>query len=97
MAQRSIAPGAIFSSTQGLLVHAIVHAADLQDRNGGVLVMATLFSLYPFLLKFHADGGYQGAGFQNAVGTILKGLNVDADGWPRIGNALIERRSPSLR
>ena len=41
-------------------MHAIVHAADLQDRDGGALVMATLFGLYPFLLKLYADGGYQG-------------------------------------
>jgi len=29
-------------------------------RGGGELPMATLFGLYPFLLKLHADGGYQG-------------------------------------
>ena len=29
-------------------MHAIVHAADIQDRDGGELVMATLFGLYPF-------------------------------------------------
>ena len=38
---------------------AIVHAADIQDRDGGVLLMATLFGLYPFLLKLYADAGYQ--------------------------------------
>jgi hypothetical protein len=27
-----------------------------------VLLTATLFGLYPFLLKLYADGGYQGAG-----------------------------------
>ena len=32
-------------------MHAIVHAADVQDRDGGVLVMTTLFGAYPFLLK----------------------------------------------
>jgi hypothetical protein len=32
------------------LLHAIVHSADIQDRDGGVLVMATLFGMYPFLL-----------------------------------------------
>lgn len=32
-------------------MHAIVHAADMQDRDGGVLLMATLFGLHPFLLK----------------------------------------------
>jgi hypothetical protein len=29
-------------------MHAIVHAADIQDRDGGALLMATPFSLYPF-------------------------------------------------
>ena len=31
-------------------MYAVVHAADVQDRDGGVLVMASLFGLYPFLL-----------------------------------------------
>ena len=30
----------------GLLLHAIVHAADIQDRDGGVL-LGTLFGLIP--------------------------------------------------
>jgi hypothetical protein len=58
-------------------MHAIVHAADFQDRDGGVLLMATLFGLYPFLLKLYADGGYQGAQFQDALGAILKRVNVE--------------------
>lgn len=49
------------------MLHAIVHSADIQDRNGGALVMATLFGLYPFLLELYANGGYQGPGFQKAV------------------------------
>jgi hypothetical protein len=58
-------------------MHAIVHAADIQDRDGGVLLMATLFGLYPFLLKLYADGGYQGASFQGALRTVLKRVNVE--------------------
>ena len=42
------------------IVHGVVHGADVQDRDGGVLLMATLFGLYPFLVKLYADGGYQG-------------------------------------
>jgi hypothetical protein len=34
-------------------MHAIVHHAGIQDRDGGILVMATLFGLYPFLLKLY--------------------------------------------
>jgi hypothetical protein len=44
-------------STQGLSMRAIVHAADVQDRDGGVLLMGALFGLYPFLLKLYADSG----------------------------------------
>ena len=58
-------------------MHAIVHAADIQDRDGGVLLMATLFGLYPFLLKLYADGGYQGAGFQDGLRRVLKRVNIE--------------------
>ena len=58
-------------------MHAIVHGADIQDRDGGEMLMATLFGLYPFLLKLYADGGYQGPQFQNAVKRILRRLNIE--------------------
>lgn len=32
-------------------MQAIVHAADIQDRDGGVVLMASLFGLFPFLPK----------------------------------------------
>ena len=41
-------------------MHAIVHPANMQDRDGGVLVLSTLFGAYPFLLKLFADAAYQG-------------------------------------
>jgi hypothetical protein len=50
----------ILVDTQGLILQAIVHAADIQDRDGGVWLSATLFRLFPFLLRLFADGGYQG-------------------------------------
>ena len=57
-------------------MHAIVHPADIQDRDGGVLVLSTLFGLFPFLRKLFADGGYQGPQFANAVVKILPSLQV---------------------
>jgi len=60
-----------------LLMHAVIHAADIQDRDGGVLVMASLFGLYPFLLKLYADGGYQGPQFQAALCRISKQINLE--------------------
>jgi hypothetical protein len=43
-----------------LLLDAVVHTAEMQDRDGGVLLMSTLFGLFPFLLKLYADSGYRG-------------------------------------
>jgi transposase len=54
-----------------------VHSADIQDRDGGVLVMATLFGLYPFLLKLYADGGYQGPIFQTALRRVFRQIDVE--------------------
>ena len=58
-------------------MHAIVHAADVQDRDGGVLLMATLFGLCPFLLKLYADAGSQGPRFQRGVKKALSCVNVE--------------------
>jgi transposase len=64
----------ILVDTVGLLLHAVVHPADLRDRDGGKLVLATLFGLHPFLRKLFADGGYQGPKFRAAQKKILPHL-----------------------
>ena len=58
-------------------MQAIVHAADIQDRDGGVLLMSTLFGLFPFLLKLYADSGYQGPKFQQALRLVCRQINVE--------------------
>lgn len=58
-------------------MHAIVHAADLQDRDGGVLLVATVFGLFPFLRKLHADGGYQGPALKLALKRVLRQVNLE--------------------
>ncbi len=58
-------------------MHALVHPADVQDRDGGTWVMATLFGLYPFLLKLYADGGYQGPAFQDALSRVCRSVTVE--------------------
>ena len=67
----------ILVDTLGLLLHAIIHPADIQDRDGGILLLSTLFGMYPFLKKLFADGGYQGAVFQKALATILPDLEIE--------------------
>jgi transposase len=60
-----------------LLLHAVVHAADVQDRDGGVLLMSTLFGLFPFLLKLYADGGYQGPQFKTGLKRVCAQVHVE--------------------
>ena len=60
-----------------MLLHAIVHPADIQDRDGGLLLLATLFGMYPFLKRLFADGGYQGPVFQKALAKILPQLEIE--------------------
>ena len=58
-------------------MQAIVHAADVQDRDGGVLLMASLFGLFPFLLRLYADSGYQGPQFQHGLSRVCQQVNVE--------------------
>ena len=67
----------VLVDTVGLLLHAVVHPADVQDRNGGILVMATLFGMYPFLQKLFADAGYQGPVFSTALAKVRPHLTVE--------------------
>jgi transposase len=59
------------------VLQVIVHAADIQDRDGGALLLATLFGLFPFLRKLYADAGYQGPKFRNAVKRILRRVRLE--------------------
>jgi len=67
----------ILVDTLGLLLRVIVHPADIQDRDGGILLLSTLFGLFPFLKKLFADGGYQGPQFEQAVTKILPEPHVE--------------------
>ena len=58
-------------------MHAVVHPADVQERDGGLLVLASLFSLYPFLRKLFADGGYQGPQFRKQLVKVLPRLSLE--------------------
>ena len=67
----------ILVDTLGLLLHAIVHPADIQDRDGGIILLAGLFGMYPFLRKLFADAGYQGPQFKKALAEILPHLETE--------------------
>ena len=59
------------------MLHAIVHPADIQDRDGGILLLATMFGLHPFLKKLFADAAYQGAGFHDALTRVLPNIETE--------------------
>ena len=71
-------------------MHAIVHPADIQDpvgdsaaaslresRDGGLLLLSTLFGSFPFLRKMFADGGYQGPRFEQGAAQFLTQMQVE--------------------
>ena len=67
----------VLVDTQGLLLHGIVTAADVQDRDGGLTLLASLFGLFPFLRKLFADSAYQGPIFHRALADILPHLETE--------------------
>jgi putative transposase len=65
----------IVVDTQGNLLTVKVHGADVQDRNGGLPVMALAKSRHARISKFFADGGYSG----KLVGRVEKELKCDLE------------------
>jgi transposase len=57
----------ILTDTNGLLFTARVHAADIQDRDGAVPLLASIRGTFPWLRHVFADGGYAGAKLQTAL------------------------------
>lgn len=50
----------IVVDTMGLLLAVVVHAADIQDRDGAKLVLPKLLGRFPRLRLIWADGAYAG-------------------------------------
>ena len=67
----------ILISAQGPLMRAIVHVADSQDRGGGMLLMGSLFGLFPFLLKRYAESGYQWHKFRHGLSGVCPQVNIE--------------------
>lgn len=57
----------IVTDTQGHLVGVVVHTADIQDRDGAPLALASIRSAYPWLRHVFADSGYAGDKLKDAL------------------------------
>ena len=62
----------ILTDTEGNLVHAVIHTADIQDRDGAPLVLAEIVKRFPWLRHVFADGGYAGDKLKDALRRIGK-------------------------
>lgn len=59
----------------GLLLRVVVHPANLQDRDGALLVLSKLWGVFRQLQIIWADGGYAGglvAWVQQQLGAVLE-------------------------
>jgi transposase len=63
--------------TLGLVLQAIVHPANLQDRDGGILLLTALADRFPLLAKLFADGAYQGPQFRHALAKVRPQLKTE--------------------
>jgi len=60
----------IVVDTLGLLVGLVVHAADIQDRDGAPAVLKSILKRWPWLRHVFADGGYAGPKLRGALQKI---------------------------
>ncbi len=62
----------IVVDTLGLLVGVVVHAADIQDRDGAPAVLKSILTRWPWLRHVFADGGYAGPKLRGALQKLGK-------------------------
>ena len=72
----------VLVDTLGLVLHALVHPANIQDRDGGIEVLTVLAERLPLLAKLFADGAYQGPQFREGVAKVR----------PKLAIAIVTRR-----
>ena len=60
----------ILTDTCGFLIFILVHAADIQDRDGAVDVLAAIRKRFPWMRHIFADGGYAGDKLRLALATM---------------------------
>jgi transposase len=60
----------ILTDTGGLLVGLVIHQADIQDRDGAPLVLASIKSAFPWLRHIFADGAYAGEKLAQALAPL---------------------------
>ncbi len=79
--------------TLGLILNAVVHGADIQDRDGALLVLdSRTRRLFPFLETIFADGAYGGAKLRRAMDDATWRIEVVKRSAQAKGFEVIPRR-----
>jgi transposase len=92
----------IVTDTGGLLVGAEVHPADIQDRDGAVLVIEAIHQLFPWLRHLFADSVYNGANLRDALAKLgnwtveIVKRAADAAGFQLLPRRWVVERNPRL-
>ncbi len=60
----------ILTDTSGLLIAAVVHAANIQDRDGAPTLLAAIRRALPWLRHIFADGAYAGDKLEKALARL---------------------------
>lgn len=68
----------ILTDTEGNLVDAIVHTADIQDRDGAPLLLAEIIKRYLWLRHLFAHGGYAGDKLRKALCASANGPSISS-------------------
>jgi putative transposase len=86
--------------TLGLVRHALVHSAHVQERAGGILLLSSLADRFPLLQKLFAAGASQGPVFSKALAKVRPQLklavlnrNDSAPGFVVVPNRWIVERT----
>ncbi len=81
-----------FEQTVGRVANAFSSlrpSADIQSRDGSVLLMRCLFGLFPFLPKPYADSGCGGRKFQDGPARVCQRANVDIVNLSDVGKFVV--------
>jgi transposase len=73
----------ILTDTGGLLVTALVHSADIQDRDGAPAVLASIRYAFPWLRHVFADGAYAGPKLEDALQRLGRSTRSSSGPIPR--------------
>ena len=84
----------IVTDTSGLLVGAVVHPADVQDRDGAKLVIEAIHQLFPWRRHLFADSVYNGPNLRDTLANFGNWtIEIVKRTAEAIGFQLLPRRS----